>query len=323
MKAVRAAAAGGPEVLRVEDLPDPVVADDDVLIDVVGAGINRADVVQRQGRYLLPPDASDVLGLEVAGTVAARGRRVTGFSVGDRVMALLTSGGYATRVAAPEGQVTAAPAGMDLIAAAGIPEVSATVVANLCMAANLQQGDTVLIHGATGGIGTFAIQFVKALGGRVAVTAGTEEKLVRASQLGADLLINYTDDDFAARMTADGGADIILDTVGAPYLSANIDALKPFGRLVTIGLQGGREASLSFPQLMRKRAVLTGTLLRDRSTAEKSAIMAKVRQQVVPLVESGAIKVLVDSVFPLSDVIEAHRRLDSREHVGKVVLDCR
>lgn len=323
MRAVRFRGAGGPETLLVEELPDPVPTAGQVLIDVAGAGLNRADSVQRQGRYHLPPDATDIFGMEVSGTVAAVGPGVTEYAVGDPVMALLTSGGYATKVAVDVRHVLAVPRGFELLPAAGVPEVAATLVANICMAGRFRSGETVLIHGATGGIGAVGIQLVKALGGRVAVTASTEAKLAAARELGADILIDYTRDDFAERMAEAGGADLILDTVGGPYLERNLRALALFGRIVTIGLQGGREGELNFALLMKKKASVTGTLLRDRTAGQKAEIMRETARLVIPLLESGAIRLPVDRVFPLSDVASAHRYFDSKSHVGKVLLDCR
>nr|WP_271208942.1 NAD(P)H-quinone oxidoreductase [Rhodococcus wratislaviensis]GLK33335.1 NAD(P)H quinone oxidoreductase [Rhodococcus wratislaviensis] len=323
MKAVRSRLVGGPETLTVEELPDPIAGAGQVVIDIIAAGLNRADSVQRQGRYPLPPDATDILGLEVSGEVSMIGTGVTGLEVGDPVIALLTSGGYATKVAVDAGQVLPAPRGVRLRDAAAIPEVAATLVANICLAGQFAKGETVLIHGATGGIGTFGIQLVKALGGRVAVTASTAEKLAAAKELGADILINYTDENFAERLADEGGADIILDTVGGAYLDRNLDALKPYGRIVTIGLQGGAAGTLNFAQLMRRKASVIGTLLRDRSIEQKTTIMHKTQEIVIPLIENGSISATVDRVFALGDVSEAHRYFDSGNHIGKILLDCR
>lgn len=323
MKAVRFRTAGGPETLTVEELPAPVPQEGEVLIRVAGAGLNRADSLQRRGRYNLPPGASDIFGMEVSGTIAEVGPGVSNFTPGDRVMALLASGGYAEYVAVNAGHVLPVPAKIDLLQAAGIPEVAATLVSNIWGTARFTSGETVLIHGATGGIGVFGIQLIKALGGRVAVTASTDAKLQAAQELGADVLINYTDEDFAARMVSEGGADIILDTVGGPYLGANLDALAPFGRIVTIGMQGGPEGTLNFAALMKKKASVSGTLLRDRSPEQKTQIMADVQRLVLPLLETGAIRTVTETVYPLSDVAAAHAYFDSKNHVGKIILDCR
>lgn len=323
MRAVRYRTAGGPETLSVEDVPTPQAGAEDVVINVTGAGLNRADSLQRQGRYSLPPDASDIFGMEVSGIIDAVGSAVTAFRPGDRVMALLHSGGYADYVVVHSGHVLSVPPNIDLMDAAGIPEAAATVVSNVCIAGRFQPGETVLIHGATGGIGAFGIQLVKSLGGRVAVTGSSDSKLRRAAELGADLLINYQTEDFAERMLEVGGADIILDTVGGPYLSRNLDALALHGRIITIGLQGGPEGVLNLPVLMKKKASVMGTLLRDRTTEEKNLIMREVERLVLPLLASGAITTTTDRVFPLSHVAQAHEYFDSHTHVGKVLLDCR
>ncbi|WP_176460615.1 MULTISPECIES: NAD(P)H-quinone oxidoreductase [Nocardiaceae] len=288
-----------------------------------GAGLNRADALQRRGRYNLPASASDIFGLEVSGTVGALGSASTRFNVGEPVVALLASGGYAEKVAVDEGHVLAAPQSMTVLEAAGVPEVAATLVSNICMTGRFESGETVLIHGASGGIGSFGIQLVKALGGRVAVTASTDVKLAHARELGADILINYTTDDFAEKMSAAGGADIVLDTVAGPYLGRNLHALNPFGRIVTVGMQGGSTGDLDFAMLMKKKATIIGTLLRDRSSAQKTAIMSETQRLVWPLLASGSIRPTIDRVFPLSQVAAAHRYFDSHEHIGKILLDCR
>lgn len=323
MRAVRYRCAGGPETLAVEVLDDPVPAAGEILIDVAAAGLNRADALQRQGQHNLPPGASGIFGMEVSGAVSGLGAAVKGFGMGDEVVALLASGGYATRVAVPAAQVLPVPRGIGLIEAAGIPEVAATLVSNICLAGRFQRGETVLIHGATGGIGTFGIQLVKALGGRVAVTASSPEKLEAARKLGADVRIDYTAEDFVEALAAVGGADIILDTVGGPYLGRNVEALAPFGRIITIGTQGGKEGTLNFSALMKKKASVTGTLLRDRAAEQKAEIMDHTHRIVWPLLESGAISVTTDRVFPLSEVAAAHTHFDAKGHVGKVLLDCR
>ncbi|MCO4238893.1 NAD(P)H-quinone oxidoreductase [Pseudarthrobacter sp. MDT3-26] len=323
MKAVRARKPGGPEVLGLDEVPIPVPAPGEVLIDVAAAGLNRADSLQREGNYKLPDGASDVLGLEVSGTVSALGRGVTQFSVGDGVVALLTGGGYAEHVVAPAGQVLKAPAGLHIVSAAALPETMATVYSNLFMSARLVRGETVLIHGGAGGIGTTAIQLVKALGGNVAVTAGSQEKLAAAAALGADILINYKEKDFVAEIkaaTAGRGADVILDVVGADYLSRNIDALNFSGRLVIIGLQGGARTEFDIRSLMAKRASVIGTLLRPRPVEEKTAIMAALAEHVWPLVAAGMIEVPISRTFPLAEAAAAHRYFDSGTHIGKVLL---
>lgn len=322
MRAVRFRFPGGPETLCVEERPDPVLEAGEVLIDVAAAGLNRADALQRRGRYNLPPGASDIFGMEVSGRIAGMGPGVTDFNAGDEVVALLASGGYASRVAVAAGQVLPVPSGVSLIDAAGIPEVAATLVSNIFMTGSFHKGETVLIHGATGGIGTFGIQLVKSMGGRVAVTASSPEKLSAARELGADVLINYATEDFADVLDRLGGADIILDTVAGSYLDRNVQALAPFGRIVTIGTQGGAEGMLDFAKLMKKKGSVHGTLLRDRPPRQKAEIMTRTLEIVWPLIESSAIRITTDTVFALSDVASAHAYFDVGNHVGKVILDC-
>ena len=325
MKAVYISAPGGPEVLELREVPAPVPGPGEVLIDVVAAGLNRADVQQRKGFYPPPPGASDIPGLEVSGRISGFGPGVTKpFSVGDKVVALLAGGGYAEKVAVPAGQVLRIPDGVDLVTAASLPEVAATVYSNLVMTAQLQAGETVLIHGATGGIGTMAIQLAKALGAHVATTAGTAEKVGTAKAfLGADIAINYAEESFPESLRAQNGgngADVILDVVGAKYLGQNVDALADYGRLVVIGLQGGTKAELDLNMLLRKRAAIIATSLRPRPVEEKTVIMNAVRDAVWPLVADGRIRPLVAKTFPLDHAQAAHRYFDSGEHVGKVLL---
>ncbi|KIC67094.1 NAD(P)H-quinone oxidoreductase [Arthrobacter sp. NQ7] len=325
MKAVYISEPGGPEVLEVRDVDAPVPGQGEVLIDVVAAGLNRADVQQRRGFYPPPPGAPEIPGLEVSGRIAGFGPGVSKpFSVGDKVVALLAGGGYAQQVAVPAEQVLRVPEGVDLVTAASLPEVAATVYSNLIMTAQLQPGETVLIHGATGGIGTMAIQLAKAFGAKVATTAGTEEKVSTAKAfLGADIAINYREEDFpdSLRRQNDGrGADVILDVVGAKYLQQNVDALADYGRLVVIGLQGGTKGELDLGLLLKKRAAVVATALRPRPVAEKGAIMTAVRDAVWPLVADGRIRPLVAKTFPLDQVAAAHHYFDSGDHVGKVLL---
>ncbi|WP_413249923.1 NAD(P)H-quinone oxidoreductase [Sinomonas flava] len=325
MKAVFIAEPGGPDVLQVREVDAPVPGPGEVLIDVVAAGINRADVQQRRGFYPPPPGASEVPGLEVSGRIAGFGPDVARpFSAGDKVVALLSGGGYAEQVAVPAEQVLRIPEGVDLVTAAGLPETAATVYSNLFMTAQLQPGELLLVHGATGGIGTMAIQLAKAYGARVAATAGTEEKVSTARAfLGVDVAINYHEEDFvqAVRDASEGrGADVILDVVGAKYLERNIEALATYGRLVVIGLQGGAKAELNLGMLLNKRAAVIGTALRPRPVEEKGVIMTAVKEHVWPLVTDGRIKPLVDKTFPLAEVVAAHEYFDSGEHVGKVLL---
>lgn len=323
MRAVRATKPGGPEVLEINEVPIPVPAPGEVLIDVAAAGLNRADALQREGNYKLPAGASDVLGLEISGTISALGHGVSQFSTGDEVVALLIGGGYAEHVSVPAGQVLKAPGGVDLVSAAALPETMATVYSNLFMSARFVPGETVLIHGGAGGIGTTAIQLVKACGGKVAVTAGSQEKLDAAARLGADILINYKEQDFVAEIkaaTEGRGADIILDVVGAKYLSRNIDALNFSGRLVIIGLQGGAKTEFDIRSLMSKRASVIATLLRPRPVEEKTAIMTALAKHVWPLVAAGTVEVPISKTFPLAEVAAAHTYFDSGTHIGKVLL---
>ena len=325
MRAVYITEPGGPEVLEVREVEAPVPGQGEVLIDVVAAGLNRADIQQRRGFYPPPPGASEVPGLEVSGRISGFGPGVTkAFSIGDKVVALLAGGGYAEQVAVPAEQVLRIPDGVDVVTAAALPEVAATVYSNLIMTAQLQAGETVLIHGATGGIGTMAIQLAKAFGAKVATTAGTDEKVGTAKAfLGADIAINYKEEDFPEslrRQNSGKGADVILDVVGAKYLAQNVDALADYGRLVVIGLQGGAKGELDLGQLLKKRAAVVATALRPRPVAEKGAIMNAVRESVWPLISDGRIRPLVAKTFPLDQVQAAHEYFDTGDHVGKILL---
>lgn len=324
MKAIYVREPGGPDVLELRETDTPEPGHGEVLIDVTAAGLNRADVQQRKGLYPPPGGISEVPGLEVSGQVAALGPDVEdGLAVGDAVVALLAGGGYAEQVVAPAGQVLPVPEGMDLTTAAALPEVAATVFSNLFMAAGVRAGDTVLIHGGAGGIGTMAVQLVKAFDARAAVTAGSPEKLEVAAILGAEVLINYREQDFVQEIknATDGrGADVILDVVGAKYLERNVEALAVSGRLVVIGLQGGAKAELNLGMLMGKRAAVLGTTLRARSVAEKTTIMRAVGEHVWPLIRSGKVRPQVDRTFPLADAAAAHEYFDSGSHTGKVLL---
>lgn len=296
-----------PEQMRVAEVPAPTPGPGEVLLEVTAAGVNRADLLQRQGFYPPPPGASEILGLEVSGTLA-----------GEPVCALLTGGGYAEQVAVPRGQVMPLPPGVDPVAAAGIPEVACTVYSNLAMAAHLQPGQWLLIHGGGSGIGTFAIQWARALGARVAVTAGSDEKLARCADLGAEVLMNYREQDFVEALPQP--ADVILDVVGAKYLERNVRALADGGRLVVIGLQGGVKAELNLGALLAKRGSVIATTLRSRPAEQKAAICQAVVREVWPLYASGAIRPIVDRVLPLGQAAEAHRLLADSSHFGKVVL---
>lgn len=321
MDAITIAEPGGPEVLTWATVPDPEPGPGEVLLDVAASAVNRADLMQRQGLYPPPPGASPYLGLECAGRIAALGDKVSGWAVGDAVCALLSGGGYATKVAVPAGQLLPIPAGLDATGAAALPEVACTVWSTVGDIARLGKGDTFLVHGGSSGIGTHAIQLGVALGARVLCTAGSAGKLAACRELGADVTINYRDEDFVRRVTDDaGGADVILDVVGAPYLARNIEALAPNGRLVIIGMQGGTRTEFDLGALVRKRASVIGATLRARPVAEKAAIVARVREVVWPLVGSGAVKPVIDRVIPMRDAAEAHRRVEEGSHIGKVVL---
>jgi putative PIG3 family NAD(P)H quinone oxidoreductase len=322
MRAVIATEPGGPEVLTVTEIPDPEIGPGEVLLDVAAAGLNRADLLQRQGFYPPPPGASEVIGMECSGTIAAVGADVTGWSVGDQACALLAGGGYAERVAVPAGQLMPVPDGVDLVTAAAIPEVAATVWSNVFMVAGLQPQETLLVHGGAGGIGSFAIQLAHRLGARVITTAGTADKLAACAALGADVVINYRDQDFVevVRSETDGGVDVILDNMGAKYLDRNIDALRTQGRLVIIGMQGGTKAELDINMLLRKRGAVIATNLRGRPTEEKSAICTSVVEHVWPLVSEGLVRPIVNGTFPLAEAAAAHALMESGEHSGKILL---
>lgn len=323
MRAVVCDGHGGPEVLKVRELPDPPTRPGEVVLRVHAAGVNRADLLQRQGHYPPPPGTSDVLGLECAGEVLAVGDGITDWAVGEPACALLSGGGYAEQVAVPAGQVARIPAGVDVVGAGGLVEVAATVWSNVFMIAGLQRGETLLVHGGAGGIGTMAIQLAVALGARVAVTAGSAAKLARCAELGADILINYRDQDFVEVLrdaTGGHGADVVLDAMGASYLSRNLDVLATSGRLSIIGMQGGTLAEVDLGVLMRKRAAVMATTLRSRPVEEKSAIVAAVAEHVWPLVADGVVRPVIHTALPLEQAAEAHRIMAAGESVGKVVL---
>ena len=323
MRAVQRDGDGGPEVLRVVERPDERPGAGEVAIDVAATAVNRADLLQRQGFYPPPPGASEVIGLECSGTIAEVGEGVTDWSVGDEVCALLAGGGYASRVVCPAGQAMPVPAGVDLVTAAALPEVACTVWSNVFMVAGLKEGETFLVHGGAGGIGTMAIQVAAAAGARVLTTGGTPEKLAFCRDLGADVAINYRDEDFVAavREHTDGhGADVILDNMGAKYLGRNVDALATEGRLVVIGMQGGSKGELDLGVLLRKRGAVIATGLRGRPPEEKARICASVAEHVWPLVADGSVRAIIDRTMPLEDVAAAHERMESGEHTGKIVL---
>ena len=326
MQAVVITQPGEPEVLRLTEVPDLTAGPGEVLIDVAAAGINRADLLQRQGFYDPPPGASPYPGLECSGTIAGVGPGVEDWKEGDEVCALLAGGGYATQVVVRADQVLPVPGNVSLLEAAALPEVVGTVYSNVFMGARLTAGETFLVHGGSSGIGTMAIQLAKHAGATVAVTAGTQGKLDACRALGADIGINYRDQDFvqALKHATDGhGADVILDIMGASYLSKNVDALAADGRLVIIGMQGGSKAELDLGMLMRKRGLVLSTTLRARPAEQKARIIAAVRENVWPLVASGAIRPFVHEVLPLADAAEGHRIVTASSHIGKVLLVAR
>lgn len=306
-----------------DEVPDPVPGEGEVLVEVVAGAVNRADLLQRQGFYDPPPGTSPYPGLECSGRIAELGPGVSGWSVGDEVCALLAGGGYAEKVAVPAGQLLPVPEGIELQQSAALPEVSCTVWSNVFMIAHLRPGETLLVHGGASGIGTMAIQLAKAVGAKVAVTAGSKEKLAYCAELGADVLIDYREQDFVEeiRTATDGtGADVILDIMGAKYLGRNVKALATNGRLAIIGMQGGVKGELNIATLLGKRAAITATSLRGRPVAEKAAIVAAVREHVWPLIAGGHVRPVVDRELPMSEAAAAHRVLEESGNIGKVLL---
>ena len=317
---------GPPEVMHVAERPAPGAAPGEVLIDVHAAGVNRPDIIQRYGKYPPPPGASDILGLEVAGTVAAVGQGVTRWRPGDPICALVAGGGYAERCAAPQEQCLPVPAGLSMIEAAALPETYFTVWTNLFERGRLAAGEWVLIHGGTSGIGTTAIQLAAARGARVAATAGTDEKCAACVRLGATQAWNYRTTEWVEAMreaTGGRGADVVLDMVGGDYTARNLQVLAIEGRLVQIAFLKSSVVELDIALLMRKRLWLTGSTLRPRTPAEKGAIARQLEAEVWPLLARRAVAPVIDAVFPLADAPLAHRRMESSAHVGKIVLDVR
>ncbi|NLG55317.1 MAG: NAD(P)H-quinone oxidoreductase [Rhodococcus sp.] len=329
MYAISVPKPGNPDAMHWIEQDDPKPAVGEVLIDVTATAVNRADLLQRQGFYPPPPGASNILGLECSGTIAALGDGVTGWNVGDAVCALLSGGGYAEKVAVPAAQLLSIPDGLDLAAAAALPEVAATVWSNIVMNAKLERGEVFLVHGGGSGIGTHAIQVAKALGARVAVTAGSEGKLERCRELGADITINYRESDFVAALddATDGhGADVILDNMGAAYLDRNIDALAVDGRLCIIGLQGGLNGEINLGKLLPKRGQIYAAGLRGRPISgrhSKGEIIEQVRTKVWPMIERAEVVPIIHAELPITDAPQAHRMLDAADTVGKVVLRVR
>jgi putative PIG3 family NAD(P)H quinone oxidoreductase len=323
MRAVLISSPGGPEQLRLTEVPDPVPGPGEVLVEVSAAGVNPADVLQRRGGYPPPAGASPYPGLECSGRVVALGSGVSEWQPGDEVCALLAGGGYAELVAVPAGQLLPIPGGVSLTDAAALPEVACTVHATVFQRARLAAGETLLVHGGAGGIGTMAIQLAKAHGATVVATAGSPAKLRRCEELGADLAISYADDDFVVgvrEFTGGRGADVILDIMGAPYLPRNVAALATGGRLVVIATRGGASGELDLGALMRKRGSIFASTLRARPASEKARIVAAVRQHVWPLVSSGQVVPVIERLFPMADAASAHTLLEQGSHTGKILL---
>jgi putative PIG3 family NAD(P)H quinone oxidoreductase len=323
MTAIEINEPGGPEVLTPVQRPAPHPASYEILIRVQAAGVNRPDLMQRQGHYPPPAGASDIPGLEVAGTVAALGEGVSGWAVGDAVCALLAGGGYAEYAAVPAVQCLPVPDGLSMVEAAALPETLFTCWTNLVDGGHLAAGQTVLIHGGSSGIGTTGIQLAKGLGARVFVTAGSAEKCAACLKLGADLAIDYKAEDFVGAVKAatnKHGVDVVLDMVGGDYVRRNIEILAQGGRHVSIATQGGVEATIPIFRVMQKRLVLTGSTLRPRSPAEKGVIADALHRTVWPMIAAGRLKPIIHATFPLDRAAEAHRALEDGDHIGKIVL---
>jgi putative PIG3 family NAD(P)H quinone oxidoreductase len=323
MRAITLPSYGGPEVLTMAEVDDPVAGPGEVLLDVTATAVNRADVMQRRGFYPPPPGAPPYPGLECSGTVAALGDGVAGWDVGAPVCALLAGGGYAERVAVPVSQLLPVPAGLSMLEAAALPEAACTVWSNVFQRAALQPGELLLVHGGASGIGTMAVQLAVHAGARVVATVGTEAKAERVRELGAERTVLYREEDFVAVVQESGGADVVLDVMGASYLARNVQALADGGRLVVIGLQGGARAELDLGALLAKRGSVHATALRSRTLAGKAAVVQGVLAGVWPAIEAGAVRPVVDRVLPLADCADAHRAMEASEHVGKIVLQVR
>jgi len=323
MRYIDKSESGGPEVLMLAEGPRPEPGPGEVLIRVAAAGINRPDVMQRKGVYPPPPDASPILGLEVAGRIAALGRDVAAWKIGDDVCALTNGGGYAEYVAVPQGQCLPVPVGLDMEAAAALPETFFTVWSNVFDRAGLKKGERFLVHGGSSGIGTTAIQMAKSMGAWVATTAGTPEKCRACENLGADLSVLYTQNDYVQKIresTKGYGVDVILDMVGGDYVARNLDLAARDGRVVSIAFLKGAKVEIDLAQVLFKRLVLTGSALRPMSSEEKSAIAENLKTVIWPLIENGKIRPKIFAVFPLSDASGAHRLMESGRHIGKIVL---
>ncbi len=323
MHAITVPSPGGADSLVYGEIPDVSPGHGEVLIEVAAAGVNRADIHQRQGNYPAPAGASPLLGMEVSGTIDSLGPGVAGWSIGDRVCALLPGGGYASLAVAAAGQLLPVPDSLDLVDAAGLPEAIATVWSNVFLTAALRAGETLLVHGASSGIGTIAIQLARVFGSLVAVTAGSTTKLAACEKLGAEILIDYRREDFAGRLseaTEGRGVDVILDSIGGGYLERNLRSLAPRGRLINIANLSGESGALDFGLLMRRWLSIHGSTLRARPAGEKDEILASVRENVWPLVENGQVVPVIDSRFTLAEAARAHERLESSEHIGKLLL---
>ncbi|WP_223690061.1 NAD(P)H-quinone oxidoreductase [Leifsonia poae] len=323
MRAVVITAPGGPDVLALTEMDDPVPSDREILIRVAAAGLNGADLAQRRGFYPAPAGAPDWPGLEVSGEVVGLGASVTEWAVGDRVCALLPGGGYAELATVDAGLVLPVPAGVDLVEAAGLPEVTATVWSNVFHNAGLRPGESLLVHGGSSGIGSMAVQLGAAMGARVFATAGTAEKVAFCRALGAEVAIDYREQDFVdviADATRGVGVDVVLDIVGGDYIARDLEALAVGGRIMSIAARSNTPSSIDVGTLMRKRARIWGTTLRARPLAERVAVIASVREHVWPLLDAGRVRPVIDSVFPLEDAPQAHRRMESSVHRGKILL---
>ncbi|XP_021295220.1 quinone oxidoreductase PIG3-like [Herrania umbratica] len=323
MKAIVITTPGGPEVLQLQQVDDPEIKDDEVLIKVEASALNRADTLQRKGAYPPPKGASPYPGLECSGTVLSVGKNVTRWKVGDQVCALLSGGGYAEKVAVPAGQVLPIPPGVSLKDSAGLPEVACTVWSTVFMMSRLSAGETFLVHGGSSGIGTFAIQIAKTKGATVFITAGSEDKLAFCKNLGADVCINYKTEDFVTRVkeeTGGKGVDVILDCIGAAYLQRNLDSLNFDGTLCLIGFQSGAVTEIKLNTLLPKRLTVQGAALRPRSRENKAMVVNEVEKNVWPAIAAGKVKPIIYKSFPLSDTGEAHRLMESSEHIGKILL---
>ena len=323
MTVIAIKAPGGPEMLIPQELPIPALASGEILVKVAAAGVNRPDVRQRQGSYPPPKGATDIPGLEIAGEVVALGPDVKRWKIGDKVCALVVGGGYAQYCPAHETHALPVPAGLSMVEAAAMPETFFTCWQNMFMRADVKTGDWVLVHGGTSGIGTTAIMLAKAFGAKVIVTAGSEEKCAAAKKLGADVAVNYKTEDFVAKTkeATDGkGANLIVDIVGGDYVDRNYDAAADQGVIAQVSFSAGPKATANFAKLMTKRLHHTGSTLRPRSIAEKAAIARGLEEKVWPLVAAGKIKPVIDSTFPLADAVKAHARMETSQHIGKIVL---